>query len=266
MAKAKLMPSLGNQPKARYEKPKTVKKNNFLLGKLSDRIDSLLIVSDTLMIGYQKTIDFQEPVSIQLEKLNIESVRLIENSTQKFIGDRRFSELSESWGLISSTGMLIDSLEQALYEKNEILKKTYRAINETNSRIRSDISLSQKLIIQNCRLAGMDQCSGEKFKAFSTIKRKTYFNNIELLSAYQKMINRDFDSYKVSHDLLTGQLKLLDENKKYISYFKLSSLGNIAFKRNIGLFEMYYLNKKSNLAIKKLARENIALYKRKRRS
>ncbi len=79
------------------------------------------------------------------------------------------------------------------------------------------------------------------------------------------MVNRDFDSFKVSYDLLIGQEKMVAENKKYIQYYKLSTLGNIAFKRNKGLFEMFYLNKKSNQAIKKLMRENNELYKQKRR-
>ncbi|MEL6561059.1 MAG: hypothetical protein AAFQ94_22900, partial [Bacteroidota bacterium] len=266
MARAKQMPVLKDQPKARYNKPTTVRKNKVLLTKITARVDSLLTVSDTLMRGYQETIARQAPLVNQLVKLSFESTSEIEGSTKKFIADRRFGELSESWSQISETGMLVDSLEAQLIEVSQVLKKTYRAIRDINSRVRSDVSLGQKLIVQNCRLAGMDQCNGEQFATFNQLRRDTYTNNEALLKFYHQMIKRDFGDFKVTYDLLAGQSKLLVENKRYIDYFKLSTLGNIEFKRNSGLFDIYYLRKKSNQEIKKLNRLNGELYKRKRKA
>lgn len=265
MAKARLMPVLKEQPKAKYNKPTTVRKNKELIAKITTRVDSLFTVSDTLNYGYKNTIENQHPLAKKLVKLSLESTSEIEGSTQKFITDRRFGELSESWSRISKRGSLIDSLEEELNDINEVLKKTYRAIGEINSKIRADVSLGQKLIIQNCRLAGMDQCDGKQFAAFNQLRRNAYANNLSLLKMYQQMINRDYDNFKVTYDLLVGQSKLLAENKRYIDYFKLSSLGNIEFKRRSGLFDIYFLRKKSNLEIKKLIRVNEELHKRKRK-
>lgn len=264
-ARARQMPVLKDQPKARYNKPTTVRKNKVLLAKITTRVDSLLTVSDTLMNGYRETVTRQQMVN-QLVKLSIKSTSEIEGSTRRFIADRRFGELSESWSKISETGMLIDSLEAQLVDISQVLKKTYRAIGDINSRIRADVSLGQKLIVQNCRLAGMDQCNGEQFAAFNRQRRDAYTNNATLLKLYQQMIRRDYGDFKATYDLLVGQSKLLIENKRYIDYFKLSTLGNIEFKRNSGLFDIYFLRKKSNQEIKKFNRLNGELYKRKRKA
>ncbi|MEL7146519.1 MAG: transglutaminase domain-containing protein [Bacteroidota bacterium] len=251
--------SLGTYRKSGNIRKSLVKKNTKLLAGVVRRSDSLMVVSDTLLLGLQRTVKSVPPLGDSVVFYNAMINRWIVASTQRMIADRPFEEISETWRVLDSLAAKMDVLDTALNTNLLAVRTVYKNVDRILKTVRAEAINGQKFIVANCKLTGGESCERAEYSRLDELIQYTYHNRAIALATYFQMVRSNFLGMKNLVELHKEQKELLSKNSDYIQQVKSNRLGGINFARAKSLFEMFLLSKKIEKAQMKLVRDNKAL-------
>lgn len=251
--------TLGSYSKPNYERRSLVANNRAELVRIFDNVDSLLVVSDTLLLGLRSTV---REVPGRVDSLGYYNDMLnqkIIQSTRLMVADRRFGELKQSWQVIDELAGPMDLLDSILAARLVTAQTAYQNIDQLMKSVRAAVVVGQKLVVSNCKLTGGEDCAQEEYQRLGRLLSDSYRKRKEALSTYMGMIQSSYDGLVSAVKLLAKQHDLLLQNSDYVQKFKDNRLANIAFMKAKSLFEMVLLEKEIEKMQNKLLRENLKL-------